>query len=92
MNRIKILAWPYCSPTKPPPNLKASALSDRQRAMLLAWKRSRSAWTTRILHGADPSPIIEFSSQGVGGDSTMHVHTMYRDPTNDYDIKLTGAQ
>jgi hypothetical protein len=39
-----------------------------------------------------PRLVIEFSPQGVGGDSTMHVHTMYRDPTNDYGIKLTGAR
>ncbi len=38
-----------------------------------------------------PKLIIEFSPQGVGGDPTMHVHTIYRDPTNDYGIKLTGA-
>ncbi len=38
-----------------------------------------------------PKVIIEFSPQGVGGDSTMHVHTMYRDPTNDYGIKFTRA-
>ncbi len=39
-----------------------------------------------------PRLIIEFSPQGVGGDPTMHVHTIYRDPTNDYGVKLTGAQ
>ncbi|HTB13074.1 MAG TPA: DUF3500 domain-containing protein [Bryobacteraceae bacterium] len=39
-----------------------------------------------------PKLVIEFSPQGVGGDPTNHVHTMYRDPTNDYGIKLTGAQ
>lgn len=39
-----------------------------------------------------PKLIIEFSPQGVGGDPTMHVHTMYRDPGNDYGIQLTGAQ
>lgn len=26
--------------------------------------------------------VIEFSPQGVGGDPTMHVHTIYCDPTN----------
>lgn len=31
-----------------------------------------------------PKVVIEFSPQGVGGDPTMHVHTVYRDPTNDY--------
>jgi hypothetical protein len=31
-----------------------------------------------------PKLFIEFSPQGVGGDPSNHVHTMYRDPTNDY--------
>jgi hypothetical protein len=39
-----------------------------------------------------PRPVIEFSPQGVGDDPTMHVHTIYRDPTNDYGVKLTGAK
>ena len=39
-----------------------------------------------------PRLVIEFSPQGVGGDPTMHVHTIYRDPTNDYGVKLTGAR
>ena len=38
-----------------------------------------------------PKLVIEFSPQGVGGDLTMHVHTMYRDPTNDYGVRFTGA-
>ncbi len=36
-----------------------------------------------------PRLVIEFSPQGVGGDPTMHVHTMYRDPTNDYGRTFT---
>lgn len=36
-----------------------------------------------------PKLMIEFSPQGVGGDLTMHVHTMYRDPTNDYGRAFT---
>ncbi len=31
-----------------------------------------------------PKVFIEFSPQGVGGDLTMHIHTVYRDPTNDH--------
>ena len=37
-----------------------------------------------------PKLVIEFSPQGVGGDPTMHVHTMYRDPTNDYGRAFLG--
>jgi Protein of unknown function (DUF3500) len=31
-----------------------------------------------------PKVVIEYSPQGGGGDSGMHIHTVYRDPTNDY--------
>jgi hypothetical protein len=39
-----------------------------------------------------PNLVIEFSPQGVGGDPTNHVHTMYRDPANDYGVALTLNQ
>ena len=35
-----------------------------------------------------PHLVIEYSPQALGGDLSMHVHTMYRDPTNDYGRKL----
>jgi hypothetical protein len=35
--------------------------------------------------------LIEFLPQGVGGDLTQHVHTVYRDPTNEYGQALTVA-
>ncbi len=31
-----------------------------------------------------PRLVIEYAPQRMGGDPTMHVHTIYRDPTNDY--------
>lgn len=31
-----------------------------------------------------PHVLIEFSPQGTGGDLTNHVHTIYRDPLNNY--------
>ncbi len=61
------------------------------------------AWSGPVTHAAGengssyyriqgPRLVIESSPQGVGGDPTMHVHTIYRDPTNDYGIKLTRAK
>ena len=38
-----------------------------------------------------PHVVIEYAPQGLGGDPSLHVHTMYRDPTNDYGIKFTAA-
>jgi len=31
-----------------------------------------------------PKLVIEYAPQKLGGDLTMHIHTIYRDPTNDY--------
>ena len=31
-----------------------------------------------------PHVVIEYAPQMLGGDASLHVHTMYRDPTNDY--------
>jgi hypothetical protein len=107
-----------------PEGLKASAMNDRQRALLLdlisewagiindAYAQPRLgeikaglddtyfAWSGPTTHEPGkngsayyriqgPKVIIEFSPQGVGGDSTMHVHTIARDPTNDYGRALT---
>jgi hypothetical protein len=35
-----------------------------------------------------PHVVIEYAPQNMGGDPSLHVHTMYRDPTNDYGRKL----
>jgi hypothetical protein len=40
------------------------------------------------IHG--PKLWIEFAPQAGGGDPTNHVHTIYRDPTNDYGRALTA--
>lgn len=37
-----------------------------------------------------PKLVIEYAPQGLGGDPSLHVHTMYRDPSNDYGRKLTA--
>jgi hypothetical protein len=58
------------------------------------------AWSGSTSHAPDqngsayyriqgPKLLIEFSPQGVGGDLTMHVHTIYRDPTNNYGRAFT---
>lgn len=37
-----------------------------------------------------PTLVIEYAPQPLGGDPTQHVHTIYRDPTNDYGRKYTS--
>jgi Protein of unknown function (DUF3500) len=36
-----------------------------------------------------PNLVIEYAPQPLGGDPSMHIHIMYRDPTNDYGRKGT---
>ena len=35
-----------------------------------------------------PNLVIEYAPQTLGGDPALHLHTMYRDPTNDYGRKF----
>jgi len=105
-----------------PEGLKASAMNERQRAMLLdviaEWAgivhesaaAARMAelkadlaetwfsWSgpTTVPPGSNitayyriqgPHLVIEYAPQPLGGDPSLHVHTMYRDPTNDYGRK-----
>ena len=107
-----------------PEGLKASAMTERQRAMLLEVIAEWSgivhesaaaarmaelkadlndtwfAWSgpTTTAQGQNitayyriqgPKLVIEYAPQRLGGDRSMHVHTMYRDPTNDYGRKYT---
>jgi hypothetical protein len=34
-----------------------------------------------------PTVFIEYAPQRLGGDATKHIHTIYRDPTNEYGAK-----
>jgi hypothetical protein len=108
-----------------PEGLKASEMTERQRAMLLdvisewtgivhesaaaarmaeiktglndtwfAWSGPTTAAPSQNITAyyriQGPNLVIEYAPQRLGGDLSMHVHTMYRDPTNDYGRKLTG--
>jgi Protein of unknown function (DUF3500) len=106
-----------------PEGLKASAMTDHERAMLLdvisewadiihesaaaprmaqlkadidetwfAWSGPTGATPgkniTAYYRIQGPHLVIEYAPQTLGGDPAMHVHTMYRDPTNDYGREL----
>lgn len=102
-----------------PEGLKASAMTEQQRAMLLgviaewagiihesaaaarmaqlkadidetwfSWSGPTTAAAgkniTAYYRIQGPHLVIEYAPQTLGGDPGLHVHTMYRDPTNDY--------
>jgi hypothetical protein len=35
-----------------------------------------------------PTVLIEYAPQRLGGDATKHIHTIYRDPTNEYGARF----
>lgn len=108
-----------------PEGLKATAMNEKQRAMLLdvisewtgivhdsaaaarmaemkadiaetwfAWSGPTTAEPgkniTAYYRIQGPHLVIEYAPQRLGGDPSLHVHTMYRDPTNDYGRGVTG--
>jgi hypothetical protein len=101
-----------------PEGIKGSALSERQREMLLdlasewtgimheaaakakmdeikknvaetwfAWSGPTEKGSAAYFRIQGPTVIIEYAPQRLGGDSTKHIHTIYRDPTNEYGKK-----
>jgi hypothetical protein len=108
-----------------PEGLKATEMTERQRALLLdvisewsgiihesaaaarmaeikagmndtwfAWSGPTTAAPgkniTAYYRIQGPNLVIEYAPQELGGDPAMHVHTMYRDPTNDYGRKFVA--
>lgn len=101
-----------------PEGIKGSALSDKQRDMLLdladewtsimhesvakakmeelkqniaetwfAWSGPTEKGSAAYFRIQGPTVIIEYAPQRLGGDPTQHIHTIYRDPTNEYGSK-----
>ena len=101
-----------------PEGIKGSALTAKQREMLLdlanewtgimheaaarakmdeikkdiaetwfAWSGPTEKGSAAYFRIQGPTLIIEYAPQRLGGDATKHIHTIYRDPTNEYGKK-----
>jgi hypothetical protein len=53
----------------------------------LAWSGPTTNGSAAYYRIQGPTLVIEYAPQSMGGDPTMHIHTIYRDPTNDYGKK-----
>ena len=49
-----------------------------------AWSGPTEKGSAAYFRVQGPTVLIEYAPQGLGGDPTRHIHTIYRDPTNDY--------
>jgi hypothetical protein len=101
-----------------PEGIKGSALTEKQRGMLLdlasewtglmheaaakakmeeiqkniaetwfAWSGPTEKGGAAYFRIQGPTVFIEYAPQRLGGDPTNHIHTIYRDPTNEYGAK-----
>jgi hypothetical protein len=53
-----------------------------------AWAGSTKNGEPAYFRVQGPTVLIEYAPQGGNNSSTDHIHTIYRDPTNDYGAKL----
>jgi hypothetical protein len=60
------------------------------QATWFAWSGPTTNGTPAYYRIQGPTLVIEYAPQPLGGDPTMHIHTIYRDPTNDYGKKSVG--
>jgi len=57
-----------------------------------AWAGSTTKGEPAYFRIQGPTVLIEYAPQGNNAASTDHIHTIYRDPTNDYGAKLAAAR
>ncbi len=74
--------------------LRMAELKSEINDMWFAWSGPTSAEPGKNIAAyyriQGPHLVIEYAPQQMGGDPSLHVHTMYRDPTNDYGRKSTA--
>jgi hypothetical protein len=75
-------------------NTAATAKMAEVRANLpetyFAWAGSTTNGSPAYFRIQGPTVLVEYAPQGRGEGSTDHIHTIYRDPTNEYGAKATA--
>ena len=66
---------------------KMAELKANIRETWFAWSGPTTPGSAFYYRIQGPTVVIEFSPQRLGGDPVNHIHTMFRDPSNDYGKK-----
>jgi hypothetical protein len=80
---VNIIAEPQAS-------AKMAEIASRISETYFAWSGPTTPGSAAYFRIQGPTLVIEYSPQNLGGSPTQHIHTIYRDPTNDYGKKFTG--
>jgi hypothetical protein len=67
---------------------KMTEVKDGLRETWFAWSGPTAPGSAAYYRIQGPTVFIEFAPQKLGGVETNHLHTMYRDPSNDYGRKF----
>ncbi|MFC7338948.1 DUF3500 domain-containing protein [Haloferula chungangensis] len=59
---------------------------------VFAWNGPYNLGSDMSYHLSGPGVIIEYSGQDLGGDPLDHLHSIYRDPSNEYGVKWSGKE
>jgi hypothetical protein len=70
--------------------VRMAEIKTNLAATWFAWSGPTTNGTPAYYRIQGPTLVIEYAPQPLGGDPTMHIHTIYRDPTNDYGKKSVG--
>ena len=68
-------------------NAKLEEMKNDVTETWFAWSGPTEEASAAYFRIQGPTVIIEYAPQSVGGDPTKHIHTIYRDPTNNYGKK-----
>lgn len=80
---LLVAEWVNDLPPKQAKN-RLRNLGDEVDQMYFAWNGPTNAVSDVSYTIQGPSLIIEYACQDLGGNPLNHLHTMYRDPTNEY--------
>ena len=69
---------------------KAAEVKANLADTYFAWAGSTTNGQPAYFRVQGPTVFIEYAPQGAGAAGTDHIHTIYRDPTNDYLAKVVS--
>jgi hypothetical protein len=74
----------------PSASAKLAEVKSHLAETYFAWSGPTTPGSAAYFRIQGPTLVIEYAPQNLGGSAINHIHTIYRDPTNDYGRRLTA--
>jgi hypothetical protein len=76
--------------SEPAAKAKLAEIRDHLNETYFAWSGPTTPGSAAYFRIQGPTVHIEYAPQNLGGKPVNHIHTIYRDPSNDYGIQFGG--